>query len=108
MHKRTPGLLVVVILVLSAGCLHLRDDLPGPCDLPDADQSTCKGNKTDPARPGKTDASLPDRPAPGTELMPPGEGQPPAPPPTDPGCDAGFHRCEGTCKDSKSADHCGL
>lgn len=85
---------------LLASCLTPRSD--APCD-PATDRE-CAGRVT-PARP---DAGMMD--APGGPANPDGEGPgvQPEDPATDPGCQAGFHRCNGVCKDSRDPAHCGF
>jgi hypothetical protein len=94
--------LLVPLAMLAGGCLNLRDDPPEPCDLPDADPVLCKS--TNPARPPTNDAGAIDRPTPGVE---PTE-TPAEPPATDPACQAGFHKCDNVCKDSRNPLHCGI
>ena len=86
---------IALLALLSVGCLKLNNDPPA-CDAPGAKQGECV-QAPNPSRPdaGKTD--VPVSPA------EPDAGQPV----TGEGCATGFHKCEGTCKDSRLPAHCG-
>jgi hypothetical protein len=80
-----------VTLILLIGCAQPRN---APSD------NTLNTDKAPDAATGQGGVD-PDQP-PG-----PGEGTDPKKPYTDPGCDPGFHKCDGTCVSSSDPQHCG-
>jgi hypothetical protein len=114
--------LAVLTFVVFASCSSLRADLPGdgavstPGEVSAAGGSNTRGGSDGAASPGRGGAggeatsdaaSQPDVPI---AMTPPPDAPPPVTDTTTsspPGCEPGFHLCEGKCSDDRAPATCG-
>jgi hypothetical protein len=106
-----PQLLFVftVVTVAFTGCLNLQDIRK--CSDPLADKNNCQPD-VDVNRPGTGGNGRPPNQNPDSPVASGGaggnSGTGPESPATGTGCDPGFHKCDGVCKDSKQTTNCGF
>jgi hypothetical protein len=106
-----PQLLFVFTFATVAftGCLNLQDIRK--CSDPLADKNNCQPD-VDVNRPGTGGNGRPPNQNPDSPVASGGaggnSGTGPESPATGTGCDPGFHKCDGVCKDSKQTTNCGF
>jgi hypothetical protein len=97
------------VTVAFAGCLNLQDTRK--CSDPLADKNNCQPD-VDVTRLGTGGNARPQNQNPDSPVASGGaggnSGTGPESPATGTGCDPGFHKCDGVCKDSKQTTNCGF